>query len=62
MFVFTGYWVKKNFQSIPGRNDNNIRALTAMTRPPVDKLPMLTINTSFFVSLATFAPFLSPRK
>ena len=37
-------------------------ALTAMTLPPVLKLPMFTINTSFLVSFATFAPFLSPKK
>ena len=36
-------------------------ALTARTRPPDDKLPMLTMRTSFLVSLATLAPFLSPE-
>ena len=29
---------------------------------PVDKLPMLTMSTSFLVSLATLAPFLSPKE
>ena len=35
-------------------------ALTAITRPPADKEPMLTIRTSFLLSLETLAPFLSP--
>ena len=35
-------------------------ALTAMTLPPVDREPMLTIKTSLFVNFCTFAAFLSP--
>eukprot|EP00123_Amoebidium_parasiticum_P012219 comp21201_c0_seq1/m.28805 comp21201_c0_seq1/g.28805 ORF comp21201_c0_seq1/g.28805 comp21201_c0_seq1/m.28805 type:complete len:353 (+) comp21201_c0_seq1:732-1790(+) len=35
-------------------------AFTATTRPPVDREPMFTINTSFLVSFTTLACFFSP--
>ena len=35
-------------------------ALTAMTLPPVDNDPMLTINTSLLANFWTLAAFLSP--
>jgi hypothetical protein len=50
-----------NYQNLKNKNDkvlDFIRPLTAVTRPPVESEPMLTIRTSPFASFATFAAFL----
>ena len=38
------------------------RALTASTRAPVHMEPMLSINTSFFVSLATWGGWVTNQQ